>query len=67
MMHTFNPTTLEAEAGGSLSSRPIWSAQQVPGQPELQVIPCLKQAHRDIDTHARTEPAVVIHACIPST
>ena len=25
----------EAEAGGSLSSRPTWSTEQVPGQPEL--------------------------------
>ena len=25
MEHAFNPSTLEAEAGGSLSSRPAWS------------------------------------------
>ena len=24
--------TLEAEAGGSLSSRPAWSTEQIPGQ-----------------------------------
>jgi hypothetical protein len=25
--HTFNPSTQEAEAGGSLSSRPAWSTK----------------------------------------
>ena len=30
---TFNPVTQEAEAGGSLSSRPVWFTEQVPGQP----------------------------------
>ena len=34
-MHTFNPSTWGAEAGGSLSSRPAWSTEWVPGQPEL--------------------------------
>jgi hypothetical protein len=33
--HTFNPSTLEAEAGGFLSSRPAWSTEWVPGQPGL--------------------------------
>jgi hypothetical protein len=33
--HTFNPSTREAEAGGFLSSRPAWSTELVPGQPEL--------------------------------
>ena len=31
--HTFNPSTWEAKAGGSLSLRPAWSAESVPGQP----------------------------------
>ena len=30
-----NPSTWEAEAGRSLSSRPAWSTDQVPGQPGL--------------------------------
>ena len=34
VVHAFNPSTWEAEAG-SLSSRPAWSKEQVPGQPEL--------------------------------
>jgi hypothetical protein len=33
--HTFNPSTWEAEAGRSLSSRPAWSTKWVPGQPGL--------------------------------
>jgi hypothetical protein len=33
--NAFNPSTLEAEAGGFLSSRPAWSTDWVPGQPGL--------------------------------
>jgi hypothetical protein len=33
--HAFNPSTLEAEAGGFLSSRPAWSTKWVPRQPGL--------------------------------
>jgi hypothetical protein len=33
--HAFNPSTPEAEAGGFLSSRPVWSTEWVPGQPGL--------------------------------
>jgi hypothetical protein len=33
--HAFNPSTWEAEAGGFLSSRPVWSTESVPGQPGL--------------------------------
>jgi hypothetical protein len=33
--HNFNPCTREAEAGGSLSSRPAWSAERVPRWPGL--------------------------------
>jgi hypothetical protein len=35
MVHAFNPSTREAEAGGSLSSKPAWSTKWVPGQPGL--------------------------------
>ena len=31
VMHTFNPSTQEAESGKSLSSRPAWSTEPVPG------------------------------------
>jgi hypothetical protein len=33
--HTFNPSTWEVEAGRSLSSRPAWSTERIPGQPGL--------------------------------
>jgi hypothetical protein len=33
--HTFDPSTWEAEAGGFLSSRLVWSTEWVPGQPGL--------------------------------
>ena len=33
--HTFNPSTWEAEAGGFLSSRPVWPTKWGPGQPGL--------------------------------
>ena len=35
MVHAFNPSTQEAEAGGFLSLRPAWSTKLVPGQPGL--------------------------------
>ena len=34
MVHAFNPSTWEAEGGGSLSLRLAWSTECVPGQPE---------------------------------
>jgi hypothetical protein len=36
-VYTFNSSTWEAEAGGSPSSRPAWSREQVPGQSELHL------------------------------
>jgi hypothetical protein len=35
VVHTFNPSTWEAEAGGFLNSRPAWSTKSVSGQPGL--------------------------------
>jgi hypothetical protein len=35
VVHAFSPSTWEAEAGGFLSSRPAWSTEWVPGQPEI--------------------------------
>jgi hypothetical protein len=35
VVHTFNPSAREAEAGRFLSSRPAWSTKWVPGQPGL--------------------------------
>jgi hypothetical protein len=35
VVHAFNSSTREAEAGRFLSSRPAWSTEWVPGQPRL--------------------------------
>jgi hypothetical protein len=35
VVHAFNPSTWEAEAGKFLSLRPAWSTELVPGQPGL--------------------------------
>ena len=35
VVHAFNHSTREAEAGVFLSSRPAWSTKWVPGQPGL--------------------------------
>lgn len=35
MARSFSPSTQEANASGSLSSRPAWSIEQVPDQPKL--------------------------------
>jgi hypothetical protein len=35
VVHAFNLSTWEAEAGGFLSLRPTWSTKGVPGQPGL--------------------------------
>ena len=50
--HAFNPSTLEAEAGGSsVGSRPAWSTEQVPGQSGIHIEePCLeKQNNKNAD------------------
>ena len=54
VVHTFNPSTQEAEAGRwiSVSSRPAWSAEQISGQvlkaaekPHLEKQSKTKQKH----------------------
>ena len=46
----FNPSSWEAEAGGSLSSRPAWSTEQVPGQPGL---------HRETLSQKKKKPKII--------
>jgi hypothetical protein len=43
--HAFNPSTWEAEAGGFLSSRPVWSTERAPGQDSQDYTekPCLEK------------------------
>ena len=36
MVHTFNPSTQEANAGGYPSSRPAWTTEQVLEQPGIR-------------------------------
>ena len=55
VVHTFNPSTREAEAGEFLSSRPAWSTKWVPGQPGL---------HRE--TLSRKNKTKQKKKCIPS-
>jgi hypothetical protein len=42
VVHTFNPSTWEAEAGGFLSSRPAWSTKWVQDSQGCTEKPCLK-------------------------
>jgi hypothetical protein len=46
--HTFSSSTQEAEAGKSLSLRPAWSTEQVPGQAGLhrEVLSLPSQPHK---------------------
>jgi hypothetical protein len=46
VVHAFNPSTWEAEAGRFLSSRPTWSTESVPGQPGYTERPCLKKQNK---------------------
>lgn len=39
VVHTFYPSTWEAQEGGSLTSRPTWSTEQVLGQQQKQINP----------------------------
>jgi hypothetical protein len=41
VVHAFNPSTEEAEAGGPFSSRPAWSTERVPGPHVTQRNPVL--------------------------
>jgi hypothetical protein len=58
--HAFYPNTLEAEADGSLNSRPAWSIEQVPEQPGAAT-------QRNSALKTRESQAVVAHTFNPST
>jgi hypothetical protein len=59
--HAFNPSTLEAEAGGFLSLRPAWSTEWVPEQPELhrETLSQTKQNKQKQEQACKIEGAVV--------
>jgi hypothetical protein len=44
--HTINPSTWKAEAGRSLILRPVWSTEQVLGQPGIQKKSCFKNQNK---------------------
>ena len=58
VVHAFNPSTLEAEASGSL--RPAWSTEWVPGQSRL---------HRETlstNTNTKTSKSCLASVCVCS-
>jgi hypothetical protein len=50
----FNPSTGEAEADGSLSSRSAWSTQGVPGQPGLHREALSQKTKRERERNSNT-------------
>ena len=52
VVHTFNLSTCEVEAGGSLSSRPAWSTEHALGQPRLhrETLSQTKQTNKKSNT-----------------
>ena len=59
--HAFNPRTGEEEAGRFLNSRPAWSTEWVPGQPELYretLSPKTKQTTTKNNTQKKTKKLV---------
>jgi hypothetical protein len=64
VVHNFNPSTGEVEAGRSLSSRPAWSIEQVPGQPRLHrktLSPKTKQ-NKNKEKERNTDQYEIIYA-----
>ena len=62
MIHIFNTSAWEAEAGRSLDLRPAWSTefQDIPGYIKK---PCLRKQNKQIQIHTE----MVAHACNLST
>jgi hypothetical protein len=50
-----HPVFRESEAGGSLSSRPAWSTEQVPGEPGLHREALERERQRDRETETETQ------------
>ena len=48
MAPTFNPSTQETEVGKSLSLRPVWSTEQVPGHSRVKF--CLEKPQTNKQT-----------------
>jgi hypothetical protein len=75
VVHAFNPSTWEAEAGGFLSSRPAWSTSEFRDSQGYTEKPCLKKTKTNktqelsssIGQEGKPMPGVVAHAFNPST
>ena len=57
MAHTFNPSSLEAEAGRSLSSRPACSTSSIPGQSGLKRKTVLRKKTKNTERKEEREEA----------
>jgi hypothetical protein len=61
LVHTFNPSASEAEAGSSLSLMSAWYTEQVPGQAGLHRKPCHeKQSKTKQETLSRWWVSMVL-------
>jgi hypothetical protein len=57
MVHTFNPSTWEAEAGRFLSSRPAWSTEFQDSQDYTEK-PCLEKPKKKGKRKRKTSKAI---------
>jgi hypothetical protein len=56
LVHAYNPSIQEAEAGKSLSSRPAWSTERVPGQQRYKEKPgCEKEKKKSQKSKAQSQ------------
>jgi hypothetical protein len=51
VVHAFNPSTWEAEAGGFLSSRPVWSTEWIPARRYRETL-----SRKNKQTNKQTKP-----------
>jgi hypothetical protein len=56
VVHAFNPSTREAEAGGFLSSRPAWSTEFQDSQGYTEK-PCLKKTNKQTNKQTSLSPS----------
>jgi hypothetical protein len=56
VVHSFNPSTQEAEAGRFPSLRPVWSTKWVPGQPGLYREALSRKTKTNKQTNPKPEP-----------
>jgi hypothetical protein len=55
VVHTFNPSTWEAEAGEFLSSRPAWSTSEFQDSQGYTEKPCLEKPKKNQKTKTKNE------------